>query len=141
MVPFEGGRISHLESGSWAGRMNYLNRSLSRRACNSSKLENGAAMDHENLEELVTEWILDEGKRVFSNDWDSGGPGAGADSELIYLWRDLYWARDGTGCWHDPCETLDEFLGSGSGFTAVTSATESVFCSEKSARESSADAR
>ncbi|WP_026370077.1 hypothetical protein [Kallotenue papyrolyticum] len=36
--------------------------------------------------------ILEEGELVYSLYWDSGAPGAGADSEAVYLWDEEYFA-------------------------------------------------
>lgn len=36
--------------------------------------------------------VLEEGELVYSLYWDSGGPGAGAEYESVYLWEGQYFA-------------------------------------------------
>ncbi len=41
--------------------------------------------------EILSDIVMDDGDISFRHDWDSGGPGAGAGSELVYKFHDLYW--------------------------------------------------
>ncbi len=81
--------------------------------------------------ELVSEWVYEEGEKVFDLYWDSGGPGAGADNEIIYLWHDLYWLGDSTLGLCGPYESFEEALEENELLT-ITSATESIPCDEMS---------
>jgi hypothetical protein len=82
--------------------------------------------------ELFTELLLEQGEEVFRLYWDSRGPGAGADCELILRFENLYFPRSSVEGLSGPFATLDEALQSG-GFLGVTAATVSIDCSELSA--------
>ena len=58
--------------------------------------------------ELIEELVYEKGTIVFSNAWDSGGLGAGADSEIVYLFRKRYWSRNSTLGLAGPFSTLRE---------------------------------
>lgn len=88
-------------------------------------------LDQDFCLELFEEIVLEQGKKVFSSNWDSSGPGAGADSEVIYSFRDYYWPMSSTLGLTGPCETLKEALRSDCGF--VTQATKRISCTELSA--------
>ena len=45
----------------------------------------------------MQETIREEGDRVGINEWDSGGPGAGAGVSYVYLFRDLFFSEDDDG--------------------------------------------
>lgn len=55
------------------------------------RVESSYHMDAEVAIDILKEIIIDEGKVVFEAFWDSGGPGAGADSEYVFKYRYLYW--------------------------------------------------
>jgi hypothetical protein len=83
--------------------------------------------------EILTEIIHEKGEVVFREYWDSGGPGAGADVECIYKYREHFWRYDSdyglSGPFYDFEDSLwDEYI-------AVTSATRSIDCSEWSTEE------
>jgi hypothetical protein len=78
--------------------------------------------------------IIDAGKVVFSHDWDSGGPGAGAGSDQVYHWKGKF-----VSCSLDfgnagPFTSLDEALQEQDLLT-VTGATTGIQCSMLSASE------
>jgi hypothetical protein len=85
--------------------------------------------DSDRWVEVLSELIYEEGEDVFRHDWDSGGPGAGANSEIVYRFRDLYWPCSSVEGLFGPTETLQEALKSGD-FLKVTSATTSIHCTE-----------
>lgn len=68
-------------------------------------------MDREVFLEGVSNHIFRQGRPVFSFNWDSGGPGAGAGGETIYEWRDTYFGLSGDFYGPaGPFDTLDEAL-------------------------------
>jgi len=83
--------------------------------------------------ELFQELILDEGSTVFEKYWDSDAPGAGADSETVYLYTDLYWANDSTLGLAGPYESLEDALFGD--MTAITDATKWITCTELEPKE------
>ncbi len=76
----------------------------------------------------LIEQITEEGNEVFSLEWDSGGPGAGAGCEYVYRWRGKFAATSLDDCNPGPFNSLDEALAANDLFT-VTSATTSIRCS------------
>ena len=83
-------------------------------------------------ETLDEEWIenaydlvREEGRVVAQHDWDSGGPGAGAGSVVIYLFRGLFFGDDDTGCF-GPFETFAD-AAKGMGIFIETSATTRIW--------------
>ena len=58
----------------------------------------------------TVEAIIVQGDLVFSHDWDSGGPGAGAGSEEVYLWNGQFASASLDFGNQGPFETLDEAL-------------------------------
>jgi hypothetical protein len=81
---------------------------------------------------ILTEIIHEQGEVVFREYWDSGGPGAGADVDLIYKYRDHFWRYDDDGL-SGPFYDFEDSLWEE--YIAVTSATESIDCSEWSTEE------
>jgi hypothetical protein len=82
---------------------------------------------------IFFELIREQGEEVCSLYWDSGGPGAGAGTEKIYKFRDLYWPCDSDqGFAFGPEESLQEAM---DGCFQITGATKSVTCEELSAAE------
>lgn len=76
-------------------------------------------------EEDIWESIRDEGQLVGQQEWDSGGPGAGAGAISIYLYRGVfYFENDAEG--YGP---FDAFLQAAdrSGLFAVTAATKRIW--------------
>lgn len=65
-------------------------------------------------ERLDDDWVDDldhlvctEGRLVGRHEWDSGGPGAGAGTVDVYLFRTVYIAFDDVGA-YGPYQTFDE---------------------------------
>ena len=83
--------------------------------------------------EILSELILEEGKIVYSLQWESGGPAAGAGYEVVYKFRDSYWTHSDYEGLSGPYDSLAEALSDA--FTTVTSATERIRCSELSSDE------
>jgi len=83
--------------------------------------------------EILSELILEEGEIVYSLQWDSGGPAAGAGYEVVYKFRDSYWTHSDYEGLSGPYDSLAEALSDT--FTTVTSATERIRCSELSSDE------
>ena len=83
--------------------------------------------------EVLEELILEQGNVVYRLDWDSGGPGSGADSERVYTFAGYYWSRSSSEGFAGPYDSLDEALPSD--FLVVTEATTEVSCTSWSARE------
>ena len=82
--------------------------------------------------EILTEIIQEKGEVVYSQYWDSGGPGAGADVDLIYKYRGHFWRHDEDGL-SGPFYDFEESLWDD--YIAITSATESINCSEWSTEQ------
>jgi len=90
-------------------------------------------LNHDASLEFLKELILKEGKTVYSLFWDSGGPGGGAGSETIIKFKNLYWTCNDYSGFSGPYDALEYALSSE--FTTVTSATQSIYCSELSISE------
>lgn len=67
------------------------------------------ALTAEKALEVLIDLVLGEGEEVFRVDWDSGAPGVGAGSEIVYELRGLYFAALDEG-WLGPCEDLEVLL-------------------------------
>ena len=59
--------------------------------------------------ELFFEVLFEEGELVAQHYWDSGGPGAGADSVTVYKYRDCYFGFNDVAS-HGPFDYLDEAI-------------------------------
>lgn len=76
--------------------------------------------------EILFDLVQEQGKKVFRYFWDSGGPGAGAGTEVIYHFRELYWPCDSDqGFLTGPFDTLKEAM---KGFVVVNDATKWIEC-------------
>ena len=75
--------------------------------------------------EMLSEIVMEEGDVIFQHDWDSGGPGAGAGSEIVYKFGGLIWPYSETEGVYGPMKTLEEALASGD-FLTVTDATTGI---------------
>jgi hypothetical protein len=64
--------------------------------------------------------------QVFSLEWDSGGPGAGAGTETVYRLADKYLTSSFDFGWGGPHVSLDDAYGT----IVVTGATREIWCSE-----------
>lgn len=82
--------------------------------------------------DTITELLSRLGLEVFRLEWDSGGPGAGAGTELVYEFQGKYFTASADFGWNGPYETLDEAL---AGKIFVSAATREVWCSEWSEEE------
>jgi hypothetical protein len=83
-----------------------------------------------NLPEPLEEILYRDGQVVFRSAWDSGGPGAGADVEMVLRWQGVYWVRDSDQGIIGPYETLEQCLYNHELLTAITSATTEINCVE-----------
>jgi hypothetical protein len=81
--------------------------------------------------EILGEVIRTLASQAFSLDWDSGGPGAGAGTEVVYRLAGKYLYLSSTYGWTGPFDTLDEAYGD----IFVSAATQSIWCSEWSEEE------
>jgi hypothetical protein len=90
-------------------------------------------LDADACVEVVTEILHEEGEWVYRLFWDSGGPGAGAEYEKIYKFRDRYWPHSSVEGFSGPFDSLEEALTGD--FLAITDATVSIECRELSAAE------
>lgn len=77
--------------------------------------------------ETITEVLSGLGHEAFRLEWDSGGPGAGAGTELVYEFQEKYFTASADFGWNGPYESLDEALG---GRIIVTGATREISCWE-----------
>lgn len=84
------------------------------------------------LDEKRIELIKEQGDCVCSLFWDSGGPGAGADYEQIYKYKDEYWQKSSVDGFNGPYDTLKAAMND---FIGVTGATVSIDCRELSSGE------
>lgn len=84
--------------------------------------------------EITPDEIIEHGKVAFSMYWDSGGPGAGADFERIYRWRDRYAA---SLTYDDPMGPYDSLLAAvkAAELHFVSDAVVSISSDELSAQE------
>src|SRR6516162_3001959 len=75
-------------------------------------------------------FLYREGDVVYRLAWDSGGPGAGADPEIVFRYQGVYWVRDSDQGIIGPYETLEHCLSSHECLTGITEATTEIYCSE-----------
>jgi hypothetical protein len=68
---------------------------------------------------------------VFSLDWDSGAPGAGAGTESVYEFAGKYFGLSSEGLWDGPYESLEDCWGR----IHVSGATTAISCWEWSEEE------
>jgi hypothetical protein len=79
--------------------------------------------------ESMQETIREEGDRVGINEWDSGGPGAGAGVSYVYFFRDLFFSEDDDGM-YGPYETFFK-AADAVGLLSVNEATTSIWIDPK----------
>jgi len=79
-----------------------------------------------------TEIFCEKGEKVFEQFWDSGGPGAGADSECVFLYEGRYWAVSPDTGVGGPFTSLKEAFHK-SEVLWITGATDWIDCSEMTA--------
>jgi hypothetical protein len=89
--------------------------------------------DPEQWEDDFLQLLNKNGRMVYSLFWNSGAPGAGADIEYIEEFLGHYWVRTSTDGLSGPYESFAEVFGDE--FRYVTSATESIWCTEMSTEE------
>jgi hypothetical protein len=82
----------------------------------------------------IADYIISEGELVFSHEWDSGGPGAGAGVEQVYHWNGQFAIFSADLGNSGPFATLDEALAD-QDLLMVTSATTRIDCSLLTAKE------
>jgi hypothetical protein len=88
----------------------------------------------EDLCSLSANKITQYGKVVYSVFWDSGAPGAGADCELIFKWRERYAARFSWDEIKGPYGSLPEAIKE-TRLNSITSATVSIDSQELSSQQ------
>ena len=81
--------------------------------------------------------IIDEGETVYSQSWDSGAPGAGADVESVLKYDGKYWALTSYNGLQGPLDSLIEALESEE-LLRVSGATQQIESSKMSEEELSA---
>ncbi len=81
-----------------------------------------------------SERLIEEKKPVYSVYWDSGAPGAGADSEHVYRWGDGYIVLFSGGGDETVYATLREAIEKAE-LNYVTEATQEIDSSEMSSEE------
>ena len=84
------------------------------------------------MDDDLQERIYEEGERVLSLFWDSGGPGAGADYEAVYKFQNVYWRHDSNEGLSGPYTSLTEAM---EDFIGVTTATVNISCTELKSNE------
>jgi hypothetical protein len=89
--------------------------------------------DDGNHNEITPELVIEEGEIVYGLEWDSGSPAIGGGYEVVYKFREYYWAYSDYEGLIGPYASLDKALSSN--FTTVTEATQSIRCSELSSNE------
>src|SRR4051812_44298077 len=100
-----------------------------------SSAEADGLEDSESEGDKLVMQIINEGGGVFSHDWDSGGPWAGAGAQKVYHWEGRFAVCSlDFGYTAGPFDSLDEALDE-QNLLAVNSATVSVTCYEFSAAE------
>jgi hypothetical protein len=90
--------------------------------------------DPDDLWPEAQERLGTEGDCVFSLFWDSGGPGAGAEEERIYRWKDKFFFFSEYWEVPNPFESLDAAL-EASNLLNVNTATQWIRCKDLSAEE------
>jgi hypothetical protein len=75
--------------------------------------------------EDIWDAIRHEGRLVGRQEWDSGGPGAGAGVVDVYLYRGAFYADNDAEA-HGPCETFDK-AAKAVGLFIETSATKRIW--------------
>ena len=102
----------------------------------SNMQEGGKKMeesDYGNCDEILSELVLEEGEIVYGLEWDSGSPAIGGGYEVVYKFREYYWAYSDYEGLCGPYNRFDKALSSN--FTTVTEATQSIRCNELSSEE------
>ena len=81
---------------------------------------------------ILIDLIREDGEIVYTQDWDTGGPGMGAQTDVIFKYRDKYWLEWASGVSGPRDEIIKVFP---EPYIAVTGATESIACREMDADE------
>ena len=79
------------------------------------------------------EKIIEEGEIAYKLYWDSGGPGAGADSEIIYKYAGEYFRATSDEPMDGSYQSLSEALDDR--YLMITDACEAIWCDEISTEE------
>ncbi|MEO5765341.1 MAG: hypothetical protein ABIR52_08550 [Casimicrobiaceae bacterium] len=69
--------------------------------------------------------IVEDGEEVFYQDWDSGGPGAGAGRVSVYRYRAQFYVSHDAGL-EGPYSTKDKAI-SENGVAEVSASTETIW--------------
>jgi hypothetical protein len=102
----------------------------------ASELDNRSLFDRlskpgeqydEDWPEIMRQRVRNEGLLVGRNEWDSGGPGAGAGVNDVYLFHRLFFAEDDVGMF-GPYETFLE-AADAVGLLSAGEATTSIWIS------------
>lgn len=93
-----------------------------------SRFEQLHRVDPVDVYESLREVVLEEGKTVFKNTWERGGPQPAAGVESVLKWGGCYWGHDSEGTLKGPCATLDEALFDGATYLAPI--TRAIDCTE-----------
>lgn len=91
-------------------------------------------MDGDNEDRDLRDTIIEQGEEVYQLFWDSGGPGAGADSECIYRYMGKYYPILSFDDDTQPYGTLEEALIE-SEINSITDAVEEIRSTELATSE------
>jgi hypothetical protein len=95
-----------------------------------------SGQDPEEWGDNFTELLDEHSRVVYAIAWDSGAPGAGADTECVEKFLDRYWPRTTTDGISGPYETLKEiFDDDNQPFRFVSSAVENISSCEMTIEE------
>jgi hypothetical protein len=83
--------------------------------------------------DVLCEKGLSQATSVYFNEWDSGGPGAGAEEETVVRCGGRYWTHTSNEGFEGPYSTLAEALAADEGLTRASSATQEIRSTEMSA--------
>jgi hypothetical protein len=99
-------------------------RTLVRSTCDVADID----LDYDDWVYYVVERFAD---LVFTLDWDSGGPGAGAGTESVYTLGEKYITGSADFGWNGPYDSLDEVYE----VIPINGATRDIWCGEWSEEE------
>lgn len=85
-------------------------------------------VDAADVYDSLRDVIVEEGKAVFQNAWERGGPKPAAGVESVLKWGGCYWSHDSEGALRGPCATLDAALFDGATYLAPI--TRAIDCTE-----------
>jgi hypothetical protein len=85
--------------------------------------------------DVLRENRLSQATSVYFNEWDSGGPGAGAEEEIVVRCGGRYWTHTSNEGFEGPYSTLAEALAADEGLTHASFATQEIRSTEMSAED------